>query len=80
INEDSEGEYVYVQSPDGKSYDRRDITTGLSDGVVAEITSGLAAGDVIWYQTSAGNSQYAAMLARRHAYAEENGYPTIGGN
>ena len=80
INEDSEGEYVYVLSPDGKSYDRRDITTGLSDGVVAEITSGLAAGDVIWYQTSAGNSQYAAMLARRNAYAEEHGYPTIGGN
>ncbi|MEZ4627593.1 MAG: hypothetical protein R2912_05735 [Eubacteriales bacterium] len=80
INEDSEGEYVYVQSPDGKSYDRRDITTGLSDGVVAEITSGLAAGDVIWYQDTSAAAPFGAMMTQRNAYAEENGYPTIGGN
>ena len=49
INEDSEGEYVYFQSADGKSYDRVAITTGLSNGVEAEITTGLKAGDVVWY-------------------------------
>lgn len=80
INEDSSGEYVYVLSPDGKNYDRRDISTGLSDGTNAEITSGLAAGDVIWYQSAGGNAQLQAMLERRNQYAEENGYPTIGGN
>ena len=80
INEDSAGEYVYVLAPDGKNYDRRDITTGLSDGTNAEITSGLAAGDVIWYQGAGGNAQLQAMMERRNNYAEENGYPTIGGN
>ena len=53
INEDSQGEYVYVKSADGKSYDRVDITTGLSNGTLAEITSGLSTGDVIWYTASA---------------------------
>ena len=53
INEDSQGEYIFVKSADGKSYDRVDITTGLSNGTLAEITSGLSAGDVIWYTASA---------------------------
>ena len=52
INEDSTGEYVYFKGADGKEYDRVDITTGLSNGTLAEITSGLAAGDEIWYVAS----------------------------
>ncbi|NLI53783.1 MAG: biotin/lipoyl-binding protein [Clostridiales bacterium] len=78
INEDSEGQYVYVQSEGG--YTRVNITTGLSDGTNAEVTGGLAAGDVIWYQDASGNAQLQAMLARRNTYAQENGYPTVGGN
>jgi len=48
INEDSAGAYVTVKTASG-AYERRDITTGLSDGTNAEVTSGLVAGDVIWY-------------------------------
>ncbi len=79
IMEDSTGEYVNVKNASG-AYERRDITTGLSDGTNAEVTSGLVAGDQIWYLDTSGNTQLAAMMARRNAYAEENGYPTIGGN
>ena len=79
VNEDSAGEYVTVKNEAGELV-RRDITTGLSDGVNAEITSGLAAGDQIWYLGASGSAELAAMMARRNAYAEENGYPTIGGN
>ncbi len=49
IFEDSAGEYVYVKASDGSSYVRLDIATGLSDGTYAEVTSGLSAGDVVWY-------------------------------
>lgn len=80
INEDAAGEYVYVQSADGRGYTRLDITTGLSDGINAEVTSGLSEGDLVWYPDETGNAQLAAMMARRNAYAEENGYPTVGGN
>ena len=79
IMEDSTGEYVNVKTADG-AFERRDITTGLSDGTNAEVTSGLVAGDQIWYLDTSGNAQFAAMMARRNAYAEENGYPTVGGN
>ena len=79
IMEDSAGEYVTVKTSSG-AYERRDITTGLSDGTNAEVTSGLAAGDQIWYLDTSANTQFAAMMARRDAYAEENGYPTIGGD
>jgi multidrug efflux pump subunit AcrA (membrane-fusion protein) len=79
IMEDSTGEYVNVKSASG-AYERRDITTGLSDGTNAEVTSGLVAGDQIWYLDTSGNAQLAAMMARRNAYAADNGYPTIGGN
>jgi HlyD family secretion protein len=48
LKEDANGEYVFVQAADGKGYTRLDITTGLSDGTNAEVTSGLAAGDIVW--------------------------------
>ena len=79
VNEDSAGEYVNVKTATGE-LQRRDIVTGLSDGVNAQITSGLVAGDQIWYLDTSGNAELAAMMARRNAYAEDNGYPTIGGN
>jgi len=79
IIEDSAGAYVNVKNASGE-LEHRDITTGLSDGTNVEITSGLTAGDQIWYLDTSGSTQLAAMMARRNAYAEENGYPTIGGN
>ena len=79
INEDSTGEYVNVMSASG-AYERRDITTGLSDGKNAEVTSGLVAGDQVWYQDTAALTGFAAMMQSRRAEAESNGYPTGGGN
>ncbi len=79
IIEDSTGEYVNVMSASG-AYERRDITTGLSDGKNAEVTSGLVAGDQVWYQDTAALTGFAAMMQSRRAEAESNGYPTGGGN
>ncbi len=45
ISEDASGAFVYVGDALTKTY----ITTGLSDGVNAVITSGLAEGDVVKY-------------------------------
>ena len=60
IKEDANGEYVFVQAADGKSYTRLDVTTGLSDGTNAEITSGLVAGDIVWSPVETANP-YASM-------------------
>lgn len=79
IIEDSTGAYVNVKSAAGE-LERRDITTGLSDGTNAEVTSGLVAGDKIWYQDTAAVTGFAAMMQRRSQNAQENGYPTGGGN
>ncbi len=79
IMEDSTGAYVNVKNASGV-LERRDITTGLSDGTNAEVTSGLVAGDKIWYQDTAAVTGFAAMMQRRSQNAQENGYPTGGGN
>lgn len=77
INEDSEGEYVYFQSADGKSYDRVAITTGLSNGVEAEITNGLKAGDIVWslYKPDTAASNVPGM---RYASNRADGTATSG--
>lgn len=64
IKEDANGEYVFIQAADGKSYTRLDITTGLSDGTNAEITSGLKEGDVVWSPVETVNP-YASMPGMR---------------
>ena len=79
IIEDSTGAYVNVKNAAGE-IERRDITTGLSDGTNAEVTAGLVAGDQIWYQDTASLTGFAAMMQRRSQNAQENGYPTGGGN
>lgn len=79
INEDSQGEYVYFKSADGKSYDRVAITTGLSNGTLAEITSGLSAGDIVWYQVNTVQ-QMPGMFAGGNGNYEENASPSNGGN
>ena len=45
IQWDGDDTYVYVSGPAG--YERRDVETGLSDGVNIEIKSGLSAGDKV---------------------------------
>lgn len=79
IIEDSTGAYVNVKNAAGE-IERRDITTGLSDGTNAEVTAGLVAGDQIWYQDTTAVTGFAAMMQRRGQNAQENGYPTGGGN
>ena len=44
---DSTFVYVLVGSPDKKQYDRRQVTTGLSDGVNIEIKKGITAKDKV---------------------------------
>lgn len=51
INEDVSGVFVYVGNNREKTY----ITTGISDGEYAEVTSGLSAGDVIQYIKSSSS-------------------------
>lgn len=52
MSEDESGTYVFV-SPggrsDGQDRIRKTITTGLSDGEFAEVTSGLSKGDMVLY-------------------------------
>ncbi|MBO4467183.1 MAG: efflux RND transporter periplasmic adaptor subunit [Bacteroidales bacterium] len=45
IQWDGDDTYVFVNGPAG--YERRDVETGLSDGVNIEVKSGLAAGDKV---------------------------------
>ncbi len=58
IYEDSTGTYVYIAS--GETQTRVDITTGISDGVNAEVTSGLSENDVIQYVDTSSSSTGAA--------------------
>lgn len=55
IHEDAEGSYVYVLSG-GNAQSKTYITTGLSDGNYAEITSGLKEGDRIAYTPASTNT------------------------
>lgn len=64
-SEDSEGVYVYVRGADGETLERRDITLGLSDGTNAEVLSGLAVNDVIWFEDTSATPQ--SILATRMA-------------
>ena len=79
INEDFSGTYVTVLAANG-AYERRDITTGLSDGIYAEITSGLVAGDQIWYLDTSSVNVFSAMMDQRNAAENESGYSSPGGN
>ncbi len=79
IIEDSKGAYVNVKNASGV-LERRDITTGLSDGTNAEVTAGLVAGDQVWYQDTAALTGFAAMMPPRSQTGQESNYPAGGGN
>lgn len=54
----------YVLERDGEgAYMRREIETGLSDGVYVEITSGLSAGDTVWAATGVEETEAAFSLS-----------------
>jgi HlyD family secretion protein len=79
INEDSAGDYVFVLAADGKTYARKDITTGLSDGTNAEVTSGLSAGDIIWY-TAAKVNALSVMPGMGYSDRQADGNPATSAN
>ena len=56
IHEDSSGIYVYITEDNGQTRTRVGITTGISDGVNVEVTSGLSENDVIQFMNT--NSSY----------------------
>ena len=74
IIEDSTGTYVNVKNASG-ALERRDITVGLSDGTNAEITSGLVAGDQVWYldQTAAAKIPGMNYTANRMDSMQQDG-------
>lgn len=51
VEEDSDGEYVYVLAADGTKT-RTKITTGRSDETLVEVTEGLGEGDVVSYRAA----------------------------
>lgn len=79
--EDAAGAYVYTRAEDG-TLTRVDITLGLSDGTNAEVTSGLTAGQIIWYvDTNASSSNmFAQQMANNRAkYEPQNAINANGG-
>ena len=82
-SEDSAGVYVYVHAANGVTLERRNITLGLSDGTNAEVTSGLSANDVIWFEDTAATPQsiIAARMANNRAkYEPQDTALPAGGN
>lgn len=80
IMQDSEGAYVNVKNA-ADDLERRDITTGLSDGTNAEVTSGLVAGDQIWSQSKdpAAGKNHSGFPSGKFGSPPQRG-TTSGGN
>ena len=67
INEDADGEYVYVSATgdvNGKDNKMVRITTGLSDGEYVEVKEGLSEGDKVMY-IKTGTTMFEQMMAMR---------------
>ena len=65
INEDAQGEFVYVSSTgntDGSDKKQVRIKTGLSDGEFAEVLEGLNEGDKVMY-TRSGMTMYEQLMS-----------------
>jgi len=72
IYEDSTGTYVYIVN--GKTQKRVDITTGISDGVNAEVTSGLSVNDVVQYiDTSSSSAEVTYGMGGRNFFGGGGG-------
>ena len=61
ISEDENGEFVYLQQEEGGERQRRDIKTGVSDGVLAQVLEGLNVGEKVLYQQAGENGLTALM-------------------
>ena len=48
-NADDGSSYVLVRSEDGKTYTRKNVTLGATDGSYTQVTDGLSAGDKVYY-------------------------------
>ncbi len=48
-NADDGSSYVLVRSKDGKTYTRKDVTLGATDGSYTQVTDGLSDGDKVYY-------------------------------
>jgi len=78
IYEDSTGTYVYTVS--GETRRRVDITTGISDGVNAEVTNGLSENDVIQYvDTSSSSIEAIGDLGSSNPFGGGGGSNPFGG-
>jgi len=51
--------YVYIRS--GNDYEKKEITTGFSNGSVTEVTEGLSEGDTVYIQSKVSASQKELM-------------------
>ncbi len=81
INEDATGIYVYVSesgAADGSDRQRRDITTGLSDGEYAEITDGLTKGEIVQYVKAVSIESLYPMMPGRQRLGGTRGETTGG--
>ncbi len=48
-NADDGSSYVLVRSEDGKTYTRKNVTLGATDGSYTQVTDGLSDGDKVYY-------------------------------
>lgn len=71
IEEDAEGAYVLVSGPEGAV--KRYVTTGISDGTLAEVTAGLSAGDVLLYIPRGGTDMVTKMMVRSSRMTRNGG-------
>ncbi|MHB1313982.1 MAG: efflux RND transporter periplasmic adaptor subunit [Christensenellales bacterium] len=67
IEEDAQGEYVYItpgKKEDGSDKQRVQITTGLSDGIYAQVKTGLSGGDTVIYEDNEDQNIMMRMIQR----------------
>ncbi len=65
VQEDKDGEFVYVSpsgAADGSDRQRTEIVTGISDGINAEVISGLSVGDHVVYVDNSATDAILRMM------------------
>lgn len=71
LEEDENGTYVLI--PGAAGAEKRYVTTGISDGTTAEITSGLSAGDTVLYTDRGAMDIVTKMMERSNAMMARQG-------
>lgn len=81
LNERGDKQYVYTsQDSKGNLSGEVEVETGLSDGTNVAITSGLSAGDTIYYQIVSGDDFTKMMNGNMPGGGGMNGGPPSGGD